>query len=310
MDPATLEAAEPDTPVVVDVTDGTTRNTSTPETPVASGTLDERRRRQLRRWAITGGALVVIVTGGVALSYSELFAARVVEVHGETRLDLRRVLRIAGVREGANVVHLDERAAEARLEGEPWIRDATVTAELPTTIRIDIEERTAVLVMDAGGRLRLVADDGTVLSAVPRGTRLPEFALQPGTTPSTAELRSAAEVIGAMALALRTRVMSVSVSGGEVSLVIDGDLTVRYGAPREAEAKAQALRAILAYAERQGEAVLSIDVSAPAAATAMFEGSYLPVAGPDPSADVVDAVGADERPGGQQRGGATEPSTP
>jgi cell division protein FtsQ len=280
--------AQADTDAVADSTDGPAPSAADPPTTLPIAAVDERRRRQLRRWAIGSGVLVALVTGGVALSYTSVFAARLVEVQGEVRIGPRRVLRIAGVDEGTNVIHLDESLIETRLEEEPWIREATVRAELPTTIRIEIHERTAVLVVAAGGTRRLVADDGTVLSPAPQAIALPEFVAPPGTTPSRTALRSAAEVTGAMALPLRTRVSRVSVDDdGEVSLAIDGDVSVRFGTSREAGAKAQALRAILAYARRAGETVLTVDVSAPAAATATFEGSYRPATGPDPSADVA-----------------------
>lgn len=287
MAPGADGSARSDTDAAGDVTVGSPGSAPVDPAPHATRVVDERHRRRLRRWAIGSGVLVGLVTGGVASSYTSVFAARVVEVEGEARLGPHEVLRIAGVRRGTNVVHLDEGVIEARLEEEPWIRDATVRADLPTTIRIDIDERTAVLVVADAGEARLVADDGTLLSTAPPGTGLPEFVAQPGTTPSIAELRSAAEVTGAIPLPLRTRISSVSVDdAGEVSLEIDDGVSVRFGTPHEAAAKAQALRAILGYAGRAAETVLTVDVSAPAAATATFEGAYRPVAGPDPSADV------------------------
>lgn len=277
IDPVVVDAAEP---IVADEGE----SVMTPHAEV-----DEAHRRRLRRWAIGGGVLVAIVTGGVALSYTSLFAARAVDVQGETHLGPRRVLRIAGVGPGTNVVHLDESAVEARLIAEPWIAEATVTAEMPATIMIEIEERTPVLVVVAGSEgLRLVAEDGTVLGPATRSTGLPEFAVQPGATLVPESLRSAAEVTGAMAPLLRARVTSVSVSlDGDVSLLVDGDVSVRYGPVHEAAAKAQALRAILAFAEREGKELLAVDVTAPVAPTASFVGSYRPVVGPDPSADAT-----------------------
>ena len=94
------------------------------------------------------------------------------------------MLRIAGVGAGTNVVHLDESAVEARLEAEPWIAEATVTAELPATIMVEIDERTPVLVVVAGSEgHRLVAEDGIVLGPATRSTGLPEFALRAGSDP-------------------------------------------------------------------------------------------------------------------------------
>src|SRR5688500_2811600 len=109
--------------------------------------VDEERRRRLKPWAIGGAVAVALVTGSVALSYTSLFGARTVEVEGEERLGPNQVMRLAQVEIGTNVLHLDEGMAEARLEQEPWIRDATVRTSLPGTISISIRERAPVLVL-------------------------------------------------------------------------------------------------------------------------------------------------------------------
>lgn len=265
----------------------------------ASLRADEDRRRRLRPWAIVFAAAVVIVTGGVSLSYTPLFGARMVEVEGEERLGPRQVLRAGRIGIGTNVVHLDETATEARLEAEPWILEATVESVLPGTIRISVTERTPVLVMEDGGARRIVAGDGTVLGRASRLVALPEVVASPGTTLDTDVIRSAGEVVHAMTSALRARVDTVSVAPDQsVTLVVDGEIDVRYGPVAEAIAKAQALSAILEFAHDEGRSLLSIDVSAPAAPTARFVDSPMPISAPDPSADVdVPDAGSPAGPG-------------
>ncbi len=108
-----------------------------------------------------------------------------------------------------------------------------------------------------------------------------------------------------MAPALRARVETVFVGAdGNVALIVDAAIDVRYGVADSPSEKAQALRAILEYADREGRGLVSIDVSAPAAPTARFVGSSAPESVPDPSADVPlpDATGP-----GDQATGADEP---
>jgi len=62
-------------------------------------------------------------------------------------------------------------------------------------------------------------------------------------------------------------------SDGTITLHLTDGVTVTYGGPDEFEAKAEAIAAILAYADDQGRALMSIDVTAPAAPTARFVGS-------------------------------------
>jgi cell division protein FtsQ len=260
------------------------------ETPIAPtpSTLrvDEDRRRKLRPWAIIGAAAVVLATGGVTLSYTSIFGARVVEVKGEEHLGPRQVLRAAGLGLGSNVVHLDEGGAETRLEMHPWIRDATVETTFPRTIRISVIERSALLVAELDGARSLVAGDGTVLGRAPWSVELPEVIAADGSGSSTQMAASAGAVVRPMPPALRRRVETVLVSSdGSIILIVDGQVEVRYGPVDSASAKARALRAILDFAEGEGRGLVSIDVTAPAAPTARFVGSPIPHSTPDPSAD-------------------------
>ena len=248
---------------------------------------DEERRRRLKPWAIGGAVVVALVTGSVALSYTSLFGARAVEVEGEEQLGPRQVMRLARVAVGTNVVHLDEAMAEARLEEEPWILDATVRTSLPGTISISIRERTPVLVLLSGSTRRLAAADGTVLGRAPRASAFPVVTVPEGVTLGPGQIAAAADVVAAMVPALRARVDSLSIAGdGDVAMVVDGDIDVAYGPASDAVVKAQALRAILDYAEQQERGLLSIDLSVPGAPIARFVGSLQPTTVPDPSADV------------------------
>lgn len=264
--------------------------------------IDEARRRRIRPWAIAGATAVVLATGSVALSYTSLFGARVIEVEGEEHLGPRQVMRLAGVEHGTNVIHLDTTAAEARLEAEPWVLNATVETDLPGTVRIGILERRPALVVEHGDAMRLVAADGTVLGRAPRSSGLPEVKAAPGQVLGPSAISTAGEVVRAMTPLLRSRIDAVLVTtDGNIDLLVDGGIDVRFGESDEAIAKGQALRAILAYAEEQGRRLVSIDLSAPAAPTARFAGSGQISSVPDPSADASTTVtGADDDQGGAE----------
>lgn len=263
---------------------------------------DEARRRKIRPWAIVAGVVVTFVTGGVTLSYTPLFEARVVEVEGAEHLSTRRVLRIAGVGEGTNVAHLDQRSVESRLEMHPWIQRATVLTSLPATIAISVTERSGLLVADLGHGLRLIAADGTDLGRASWPSPLPEAEAAEGTPASTEVLRAAGHLVRSLPPDLRSDVDSVVVAAdATAALVLDGGVEVRYGLLDEATAKAQALSAIIEYADREGRGLVSIDISAPASSTARFVGAPVPVSVPDPSAAVV----PEERPAERD----TDPNT-
>src|SRR5580765_2227969 len=129
----------------------------------------DRRDRLRKVAAIVFVTVVVLGAAAVTLTRSPFFAARTIDVRGASHVPRSEVLRIAAVAHDTNVFTLDAGAAERRLERDPWITDATVTKDLPSTLVIDIHERIAVAVAESDGVLRLVADDGAFLeTASPR----------------------------------------------------------------------------------------------------------------------------------------------
>jgi cell division protein FtsQ len=222
--------------------------------------------------------VVALVAAAVTLTRTSLFGARTINVRGAEHLTRSEILRIAGVDPGTNVFAFDADAAERRLERDPWIADATVTKDLPSTVSIDITERTAVGVVESGGALRLVADDGVLLeAALPRlATGLPRItsAEEGAPEPATEGIRTAAGAIAAMTPVLRREVNAVSIlADGQLRVDLSSGALVAYGPPVDLVEKGQALRALLAYAAQQGTTLRSADVRVPSAPTVRFGGT-------------------------------------
>jgi cell division protein FtsQ len=240
--------------------------------------VDEARRRSLRPWAIAGGCLICVAIAGAGLTSTSVFHAKSIAVEGERHLSERQVLRIAGIDHDTNVFRLDEGAVRRRLEHDPWIANAIVSTDLPSSISISVSERVpvAVALTEEEGR-QLIAGDGTPLGVAAAGSALPEVRLvgepgQPG--PAFDAVAAGASVAAGMPPAMRLQVDLVVIgSDGTITLHLTDGVTVTYGGPDEFEAKAEAIAAILAYADDQGRALMSIDVTAPAAPTARFVGS-------------------------------------
>ncbi len=221
-------------------------------------------------------ATVLLGAATVTLTRSPYFAAHKIEVRGTSHVTRSEVLRIAGITPGTNVFTLDAGSAEARLERDPWIAQATVTKDLPSTLVIDIHERVAVAVVETGGALRLVANDGALLeAALPRtAAGLPTIAsTEPGVRPGPGAIGGAARAIAAMAPTLRGRVHGVSIlSDGQLRVDLTSGAEVAYGEAVDLSEKAMALRALLDYAVGKGASVISADVRVPSAPTAVLSG--------------------------------------
>jgi cell division protein FtsQ len=248
--------------------------------------VDEARRRKLRPWAFAGAAVVLLVAGGMILAGSPVFRARSIVVDGERHLNERAVLRAAGIGSTTNVLRLDGSVTERRLERVAWVSDAIVTTDLPSSIHITVVERVPVATAITSQGRAVVAADGTVLGPAPIGSALPEILVAgepqdtsstPAPVPSQA-LADAARVSGSLPPGLRSEIEAVWVADplaedGSMTLDLRSGVSVSYGPASEIEAKAAALRAILAYAEHQEVEPFSIDVSTPGAPTARFPGS-------------------------------------
>ena len=129
---------------------GKRRGRDLPPHPLRSRLLEARRyavRRLARRAALvvaTLGALALAVWGGYHLrSRLPVFQVDHIEVAGNGSLARDEVLALAGL---AGPVSVWENLTEitARLEGHPLVASARVTRELPSTLLVEIEEKTPV----------------------------------------------------------------------------------------------------------------------------------------------------------------------
>ena len=194
----------------------------------------DRRDRLRKVGAIVFVTVVVLGAAAVTLTRSPFFAARTIDVRGASHVPRSEVLRIAAVAHDTNVFTLDAGAAERRLERDPWIADATVTKDLPSTLVIDIHERIAVAVAESDGVLRLVADDGALLDAAhPRdAVGMPSIVMADadGVEPSLEAVGGAARAIAAMAPTLRRRIDAVSIlADGQLRVDLSSGASAAYG---------------------------------------------------------------------------------
>jgi cell division protein FtsQ len=146
------------------------------------------------------------------------------------------------------------------------VAEATLTKELPGTVVLTIRERVPVAVVSDGSVERLVADDGGLLG-IGAPSDLPRIVANEGaTTTDPAAVRSAAAAVSAMRPDVRRQIAFVYLlPEGELALELHSGVPIAYGAPEDAASKAQALAALLRYAERTGERYSAIDVSVPTA---------------------------------------------
>jgi len=227
-------------------------------------------RGRKRLAAIAAITAAVLAATAVGLMRSPLVHARTIRVHGESHLTRSDVLRIAQIAVGVNVFLLDAGAAERRLEADPWVADATISKHLPSTLVVEVKERSPVAVIESTGVLRLVADDGTLLDVARPGVSLPLIVSAETAVPepSPTAIHDAARAVAAMATVVRREVARVTIlADGELRVDLRSGAPVSFGPAVDLVAKAQALQALLRWASARGTLIASADVRVPSAPT-------------------------------------------
>ncbi|MEO8477048.1 MAG: FtsQ-type POTRA domain-containing protein [Actinomycetota bacterium] len=229
-------------------------------------------RGRLKTWVIASLVCVALAVVAYASTFTALFAAREIRVEGTDHLSVDRVRVIAKIQPGVNVFRLDTAKAIRRLERNAWVADAEVTKDLPSGVLIVLRERTpaAVVVTDASGTLSLVAGDGTVLAVAGGPVGFPLVRLAEAATPPSETQRTLGSMVAAsIPRSIAGAVEAVEVaSDGSVRLALRGGVVVSYGDATALDAKGQALRAVLLWAERSQVRLATIDVRTPGAPTA------------------------------------------
>jgi cell division protein FtsQ len=224
--------------------------------------------------ALTVALAIAVVVSLVAATHTSMFSAKAIRVRGAHHLTKGEILRLSGLERGVNVFHLDPGAVAERIERDPWVARATVTKDLPSTVILTVRERVPVAIVNDGSVERLVGDDGGLLDVGAPST-LPRIVADEGATTSDPDaVRAAARAVSAIRPGVRRLIALVVLRPeGELALELRSGVRVTYGPAVDVSSKAQALAAMLRYAERTGARFTTIDVSAPTAPSGSLVGA-------------------------------------
>lgn len=128
--------------------------------PTVRARLRRRRRRTNRVYAGLGVALVALLIGYVALYFLPVFSVRQVQVAGTTSIPHEVVTERAAVTPGTPLLQVDTHAVARRVAGIPRVDQVTVKRDYPSGLRIQLVERTALVVVEVDGALHLVDAQG------------------------------------------------------------------------------------------------------------------------------------------------------
>ena len=196
-----------------------------------------RRLLRIALWgAIAGGVALAAAWLPDALAELEFFRAREYRVAGTRILEEEQVLAAAAISPFVSVFD-DLTSIERRLEQHPLIRRARVTAELPATLVVTIEERIPVGFV-VSPVLEPVDRDGEILPLDPFEHRLDLPVLVgagEGAALSPSQLQILAMEADRLAADDPTFLAAVSEMAiddrGDATAVVSGDLLLRFRPP-------------------------------------------------------------------------------
>lgn len=192
-------------------------------------------------------ASVLAVVGLVAvLLFTSLIGVRDVEVTGISRIDREDVVTLADIPMQRSLLRIDTDAAEQAVATLPQVESVSVSRSLPSTVRVEVTERTPIAYFVAYDGVRLVDREGVPFHRVnARPKKLPELQVDTVATDDPAT-RAATAVLTGIPDQLAGKVATVTAeSPVSVELRLRGGKVIQWGDAEQIDRKSRVLAALL-----------------------------------------------------------------
>ncbi|SNY51157.1 cell division protein FtsQ/DivIB [Paractinoplanes atraurantiacus] len=223
------------------------------------------RKRKLRAvlpWAIAAGVLALAGIVSWVVFGTSVLGVRDVKVVGTQFLTPLQIEQAAAVPQREPLARVDLGAVRAKVRTLPAVDRVVVRRSWPSTLVVEVVERTPVAAVPAAGQFSLIDREGVPYRTVgqaPAGLPLVRTSA-PG--PDDVNTKSALTVLGALSEELREQLVAVAVpKPAQIKLELKKDRTVVWGDDTQSDTKSQVATALL---KRKGS---EIDVSAPSVVT-------------------------------------------
>ncbi|MDX6199152.1 MAG: cell division protein FtsQ [Actinomycetota bacterium] len=205
-----------------------------------------RRRRVLRRAGIGAAAFAPLALLAWLLLMSPLLAVRHVAVTGTSRLSADQVRAAADVVRGMPLARVDASSVVRRVEALRAVADVRVTRAWPSTLKLQVVERTPVAGVVTRSGVVLVDPTGVLFAdapALPPGVVRLQV-VRPG--PKDPTTRAALGVLAVLPEPMRGRVRIIrAASPSSVTLVLRDGRRVLWGGVDDTALKVAAAEALL-----------------------------------------------------------------
>ena len=222
--------------------------------------LVERQKKKKRRRMISRIGIAVLVLLAIVFAPTIFFQVSKINVTGDTRYTSEQLIKSTGVKQGDNMFFLDTEQIAADLKDEyPYLDTVKLRRKLPSTLQIEVNDRTAALSIEQNGKYLILDMSGKVLEktkSAAKGTAkvtgVPMKGLHVGDTVDEDKYGKAASVMKLLELTdqygMKKHIKTIDVEKAyDVRVTYDKRYTILLGALEESnlEHKIQFLKAIL-----------------------------------------------------------------
>ncbi|NLU61200.1 FtsQ-type POTRA domain-containing protein [Rhodococcus sp. HNM0563] len=199
------------------------------------------------RTVLIGGVVVVALLAAIVVAWtSPLLSVRSVEVTGNDIITREEVLASLDVADGTPLLQVDTAEAAQRVASAlPRAASVRVQRSYPSTVRVTIVERVAVVYFDGPDGTHSVDAEGVDFAVEPPPLMTPRLVTaSPGTgDPATA---AAVEIIGLLPPELAVQVKEVAAgSDSDISLILADGRVVVWGGVERSDRKAAVILPLL-----------------------------------------------------------------
>ena len=249
--------------------------TSDPSNIIRDSRIEDRHKNVFntfasnrRRLLTATGSVIGVVALVLIVLASPIIGVRKIEIEGARYVSADLLIAVEKSLDGKSILTVDTRAAERRLEGDPWVESVRIRSFFPSRLVVEIVERKPVaFYIGVDNRSRVVDSQGRVL-AVETGqpTQYLQITgvgpnLAPGASAGTV-YRAAAQLAAGMPDELIDRVLNVGVGGpNQLIMTLRTGTLVNFGPPVDLQNKLISLLVLLR--RQDAKQILAIDLTDP-----------------------------------------------
>lgn len=193
---------------------------------------------------IVAGLFAVVVIAAGLLWVFPILKVSNYEIIGVEQTPQESVVEATGVDEGDNLVRVDATAAASGVVELPWVRAATVSRSWPSTLRVEVTEREALLFIEESDGSYLIDAKGTpfIIGVPPEGA----IEVTGVSLDNPDDLSSVASVVDTLPESVRSQVSRVDVPGSfDITFYLWDGRIVYWGADENNQNKAIAMETVL-----------------------------------------------------------------